>query len=276
MFLEAFAAQLGNPNTWIGLASLTMLLIVLDIDNVVFMTILGTSLNEKNRKRTVRTGLVMGLGMNVLMLLGVGYLKKIEEPLFGVNIAGYQNEFTAEALIMLGGGLFLMFKAVREIHDKLEGPEESATNKQAATVGAVLTQIVFLNMIFSIDSVLTAVGMTPIIWVMIGGMILSFTFIFSFAMPISRFVTKHPTMKMLGLAFLLLIGTLLITEALHVEIPKGYVYFAMVFSLLVEFANITIRKRGKPVKLHEPHFEFELDPQEDDHPSEERLADDPV
>ncbi|MFW5658832.1 MAG: TerC family protein [Bacteroidota bacterium] len=272
MFLEAFTAQLGDANTWIGLVSLTLLLIVLDIDNVVFMTILGANLKENERKKTVRQGLFIGLGMRVLMLLGIGYLKQIEKPLFALDLASYHNDFTVEVLITLAGGVFLMFKSVREIHDKLEGPEVEGDAKSGTNALKVLMQIVFLNVIFSVDSVLTAVGMTELIWVMIGGLVLSFAFIYAFALPISRFVTKHPTMKMLGLAFLLLIGLLLVTEAL----PKGYIYFAMVFALLVEFANIKIRKSGKPVALHEPHFDFEPDPQEDDHPGEGRLADDPL
>lgn len=259
--MELFLINFSDPGTYIGLLSLVAMLIVLDIDNVVFMTILGMKLPKEQQRKSLSYGLFIGLGFRILLLMGIGYLTALEEPLFSINWSFYQNDFTWKAIVTLVGGIFLIAKSTTEIHDKLEGPDpdKNAKNQAVVKFWNVVGQISFLNLIFSIDSVITAVGMTNSLYLMIIGMAISMGVIFIFAHPISRFVQKHPTMKMLGLAFLLLIGVLLVTEGLHVEIPKGYVYFAMGFALAVEFLNISVRKKGRPVQLHIAHYEEDED-----------------
>jgi predicted tellurium resistance membrane protein TerC len=275
---EDILAQLGRADTYIALASIVAMLIVLDIDNVVFMTIVSTKLKPEEQKRAIRVGLLLGIGIRVVLLLLVGELTKMETPLFSLDLGqSYHNEFTVKVIVTLVGGLFLIVKAVREIHDKLEGPDAtSADGARQAKFWQVIGQVSVLNIIFSVDSVITAVGMTNHLWLMCVASAVSVLVILFFAYPISQYVQRHPTMKMLGLAFLLLIGVLLVTEALHVEIPKGYVYFAMAFALVVEFLNIQVRRKGVPVKLHMYSAE-DLDDARDGHPDlRHRAGNDPL
>jgi predicted tellurium resistance membrane protein TerC len=274
---EDILNQLGQADTYIALASIVAMLIVLDIDNVVFMTIVSTKLKPEEQKRSLTVGLLIGIGIRIVLLVLVGQLTKMEKPLFSVDIFSYHNDITVKILVTLVGGMFLIVKAVREIHDKLEGPEAATEDgAKAASFWQVVGQVSVLNIIFSIDSVITAVGMTNHIWLMCVAIAISVLIILFFAYPISKYVQRHPTMKMLGLAFLLLIGVLLVTEALHVEIPKGYVYFAMSFALLVEFMNIQVRRKGVPVKLH-MHSADELAEARDGHTDmRHRHGDDPL
>lgn len=264
-----------EPGTWVALASLIALLVVLDVDNIVFMAVLAGHLPERKQKQVVQIGLGMALVMRALLLLGLGVLVRAESALFTITVGGFHFDGTPQALLTLGGGLFLLYKAVSEIHDKLEGSDPEAKPKRAA-FGALLGQLAILNLIFSVDSVLTAVSMTNTPGLRYVGLLLSMGLVFVFALPIARAVQRHPTLKMLGLAFLLLLGTLLVTEALHVEVPKGYVYFAMAFALGVEILNINFRKKGPPVRLHGPAFQ----PDRPAEPTERRgvsprLGDDP-
>jgi len=273
--MEEFLQQLSNPSTYWALLSLTAMLVVLDIDNVVFMTLVSGNLPPAGQKKVLRTGLFIGLGIRVVLLIGIGYLKKLEDPLFTLDIGSWHGDFTAEVLVTLGGGLFLIYKATKEIHDKLEGPEPEA-NVKGNSMGEILGQIALLSVIFSVDSVLTASGMTTIIWLMCAGMAITFIITLIFAYPISKYVQRHPTLKMLGLAFLLLIGVTLVTDALHVAIPHGYVYFAMAFSLAVELVNINLRKAGTPVQLNAPQLDDPTDERHGHVDSRHRAGNDPL
>lgn len=237
-----------------SLLSLMVMLIVLDVDNVIFLSILTGSLPPDQHSRAQRLGLLFGAMLRGGMLVGVGYLATLEQGLF----EAFGHEISGKDLLVLAGGLFLMYKSVKEIHQKLEGPDENETAgaKKNVAFGAVMTQVVMLNAVFSVDSVVTAVGMVgnnlPL---MLIGMGLSMTLMYFIQKPLARFVDQHPTTKILALAFLLLIGSFLIIEAIHFEVPKGYIYFAMAFSLLIELMNIRFRKKSRhPVRLHGPHL----------------------
>jgi predicted tellurium resistance membrane protein TerC len=242
--------NLADPNLWIGLLTLTILEIVLGVDNIVFISILTGKLPEAERKRAWNAGLMLALVTRVVMLLGLSLLLVLERPLFGLM----GRDVSGRDLVLLAGGLFLIWKAVKEIHGKLEGDEHGLVAK-AATFGAVVSQLAVLNLVFSIDSVLTAIGMTKIVAVMVAAVVLSTVAMLAFARQVGDFVEKHPTVKMLGLAFLILIGFNLVAEGTHVHIPKGYTYFAMAFAIGVEMLNLRVRAKSAPVRLHEPHQE---------------------
>ena len=239
---------LTNPEVWSGLAALTLLEIVLGVDNVIFISILASKLPAGQQDRARRTGLIAAGGMRVLLLLGVGWVISLKKELFG--FAGVA--FSGKSLILLAGGVFLIYKATKEIHSRLEGEEEHADAKVAPTFGAVIGQVLLLDMVFSIDSVITAVGMTPYVGVMIAAVVVSIGGMLFASKSIYTFVNRHPTVKMLALSFLLLIGVTLVAEGLGQKIPKGYVYAAIAFSVLVEMLNIRSRKQPtSPVELHE-------------------------
>ena len=236
----------------IALLTLSALEIVLGIDNIVFISILAGKLPADQQARARSIGLGVALVTRVILLLSISWVIGLTEPLFnvfGLNISGRD-------LILLIGGLFLLAKSTHEIHERLEGHEGSdAPKKAAASFAGVITQIALLDMVFSLDSVITAVGMAQALWVMITAVILAVVIMLFAAGSISEFVNRHPTVKMLALSFLLLIGFTLIIEALHYHIPKGYIYFAMGFSVFVEVLNLRARARQeKPVKLHEPYY----------------------
>ncbi len=234
---------LTNPDTWIALVTLTILEIVLGIDNIVFISILTGKLPEEDQPRARTVGLGLAMGMRILLLLSIGWVIGLTEPLFDV----FEVEITGRSIILLLGGLFLIGKATFEIHEKLEGEEaHEATGKAVATFGAVITQIVILDAVFSLDSVITAVGLADEIAVMIAAVVIAIGVMLLSAGAISEFVNRHPTVKMLALSFLLLIGFTLVAEGFEVEIPKGYVYFAMGFSVFVEALNLRIRAKRRP------------------------------
>jgi predicted tellurium resistance membrane protein TerC len=241
----------------VAFVSLSVMLIILDIDNVIFMSILTTNLSESDRKKVKRLGLFIGLGIKTVLFLGVGYLTTLNK--YHLDVPFVEHHLNIQNIITLAGGLFLMYKCTKEIHEKLEGDapgEETA----AANVSSALYNIAVINAVFSLDSVITAVGMVKAgpyaMPIMLGSMLVSMVLMFIFQGTISHFVYKHPTLKVLALAFLLLIGLLLVVEGVHVEqleIPKGYIYFAMAFSLFVEVLNINIsRKKKAPVQLRGP------------------------
>lgn len=242
--------NLSDPNLWIGLFTLTILEIVLGVDNIVFISILTGKLPAEQRKKAWNVGLMLAMCTRVVMLLGLAALLVLERPLF--NVMG--RNISGRDLVLLVGGLFLIWKAVKEIHGKLEG-EEHGPEAKVVTFGAVVAQLAILNVIFSIDSVLTAIGMTKIVAVMIAAVILSTVAMLAFARAVGEFVEKHPTVKMLGLAFLILIGVNLVAEGTHFEIPKGYTYFSMAFAVGVEMLNLKMRQISKPVKLHESQMD---------------------
>ena len=227
-----------DPQIWIGLLTLTALEIVLGIDNIVFISILSGRLPADSQRKARLWGLALAMIMRVLLLLSLSWIMGLTKPL--LSIANF--DVSGRALILIGGGLFLIAKSTREIHHKLEG-DESVAAKAAASFSAVLVQIVLLDIVFSLDSVITAVGMVDEIGVMIAAVMIAVAAMMIFAGRISRFIERYPTLKMLALSFLLLIGVNLIGEGLGFHIPKGYTYFAMAFSVLVEMLNLKIRKR---------------------------------
>lgn len=240
-----------SSEIWIALISLTLLEIVLGVDNIVFISILSESLPKKQRPFARRLGLGLAMGMRIVLLFCISWVLRLEKTtLFAI----LGNQFTGKDLIMLGGGLFLLAKATYEIHEKLEAPAEGGPydKKKAATFAGVIFQIVLLDSVFSIDSVITAVGMTEYLGVMIAAVLISISIMMVSIGPISRFVKDHPTVKILALSFLLLIGMTLVAEGLDQHIPKGYIYFAMGFSMFVEMINLQLRGREKPVEFKQP------------------------
>ena len=241
---------LSNPDIWIGLLTLTSLEIILGVDNVIFISILSDRLPEKQRKRARTLGLGLAMFMRIGLLLSINWVTGLTEPLF--HIAGHG--FSGRDLILLGGGLFLIAKATLEIHANLEGEEhvQSAGGKAVSFTG-VIVQILILDIVFSLDSVITAVGMAEEVGVMIAAVVIAVIVMMISAGPISDFVQKHPTVKMLALSFLVMIGFSLVVEGWGLHIPKGYIYAAMSFSVLVEVLNLqAAKRRGKktePVQL---------------------------
>jgi predicted tellurium resistance membrane protein TerC len=237
---------LANPQAWIALVTLTVLEVVLGIDNVIFISILAGKLPQHQQDRARMIGLSLAMLSRIALLFSLVWIIRLTAPLFGL----FGKEFSGRDLILLAGGLFLMAKAVREIHDKLEGEEEHRSTRRAASLAGVLVQIMILDIIFSLDSVITAVGMVDELPVMIAAIVIAIGIMLVSSAAISTFVNKHPTVKMLALSFLLLIGFSLVAEALGHHIPKGYIYFTLTFSVFVEMINLRVRG-GHPVTLHQ-------------------------
>lgn len=249
---------LSDPNVWIAFATLTVLELVLGIDNVIFISILSGKLPPEQRAKARYIGLALAFVMRVILLFSLSWVIGLVEPLFTV----WGQTISGKDLVLLIGGLFLIAKSTHEIHGSLEGPEAHEVKETYAGFTAVIVQIVALDIVFSLDSVITAVGMISDqygpkgIWIMIAAVVISIIAMMAFAGPIGEFVHRHPTVKMLALAFLLLIGVMLVAEGFHQKIPKGYIYFAMAFSVLVEVLNMRLRKTSKnPVDLREPYHD---------------------
>ncbi|MBK6647050.1 MAG: TerC family protein [Anaerolineales bacterium] len=248
---------LSDPESWVALLTLIALELVLGVDNVIFISILSGKLPQQDQQRARTTGIALAVITRILLLLSLSWIISLEEPFFFLPwLGGETIGISGRDLILIAGGLFLLWKSTHEIHDKLEGKEGHASAKVSATFTSVIVQIMLLDIVFSLDSVITAVGMVDHILIMIIAVIVAaFVMIFT-AKPIGDFVEKHPTIKILALSFLLLIGFTLIVEGLHQHIPKGYVYFAMGFSVFVEMINIRVRDRQvKPVNLRDPYKE---------------------
>lgn len=240
---------LTDPTIWIALITLIALELILGVDNVIFISVLSGKLPVEQQSKARRTGLALAVISRILLLMSLSWIVGLTEPLF--TVAGF--EITGRDLILLIGGLFLVAKATAEIHEKLEGEEGHASAKIKATFTSVIIQILLLDVVFSLDSVITAVGMTDELWVMVVAVIVAAVVMIISADPIGDFVERHPTVKMLALSFLLLIGFTLIVEGLHQHIPKGYIYFAMGFSVFVEMLNLRLRSARKPIKLHQQY-----------------------
>lgn len=242
---------LTNPEIWIGLATLTALEIVLGIDNLVFISILTGKLPGQQQMRAWRVGLSLAVFLRIALLLSIAWVIGLTAPLFTV----FGQQVSGRDLILMVGGLFLLAKSTREIHDKLEGTEGHASSRVAPSFASVIIQILLLDVVFSLDSVITAVGMVREVGVMIAAVMIAVVIMILSAETISSFVNRHPTVKMLALSFLLLIGATLIIEGLHQHIPKGYIYFAMGFSVFVEMLNLRLRtpKEALPVRLRAPY-----------------------
>jgi predicted tellurium resistance membrane protein TerC len=247
-----------NPEIWIGLFTLTVLEIVLGIDNIVFISILAGKLPHAQQAKARQTGLALALITRILLLCSLAWMVRLTSPLIRIPTLGLLHEpypVSGRDLILFCGGLFLLWKSTREIHDKLEGEDGVVTSRVTPKFVNVVIQILLLDIVFSLDSVITAVGMARQLGVMIAAVILALIFMLIFAGRISDFIHRHPTLKMLALSFLLLIGCALVAEGFHKEIPKGYIYFAMAFSVGVEGLNIRMRARqqGRPLELHQPY-----------------------
>ena len=251
-----------NPDAWIALLTLTFLEIILGIDNIIFISIVTGKLPEEKRKKATQIGLFLAMFMRIALLFGITLLIAMKEPFFSVNWTWFSADFTGQAMILFLGGLFLFYKSTKEIHEKVDhkGEEEKDLKTTAAkSFGNVIFQILLIDLIFSVDSILTAVGMTNgvpgALYIMVTAVIISVGVMMLFAVPVGNFVNVNPSIQILGLAFLILIGFMLITESMHLSnaalvgehvgaVPKGYLYFAIAFSLAVEFLNMKMRKKN--------------------------------
>jgi predicted tellurium resistance membrane protein TerC len=243
--MDAFLTSQGI----LALVTLTSLEIVLGVDNVIFISILSGKLPLSQQKRARQIGLLAAMAMRVLLLFSIAWIIRLTAPIFTV----LEQEISGRDLILLGGGLFLLAKATLEIHDKLEGDEGQASARVAPSFAAVIGQIMALDLVFSLDSVITAVGMADELSIMVAAVVIAVLVMLVSAEAISAFVHRHPTVKVLALSFLLLIGFSLVGEGLDLHIPKGYIYFSMGFSVFVEAINLRVRGAGPPVRLREPY-----------------------
>ena len=261
---------LSNPNAWIALLTLTFLEIILGIDNIVFLSIVSGKLDAKDQPKARRIGLILAMAFRIVLLFGISWVLSLQETLFSIDWSFFSAHITGQSLIIFSGGLFLLYKSVSEIHHKMEGQADGSGGKASATLTNAIIQIAVLNLVFSFDSILTAVGMVSMkspaqggfgpegaIEIMIGSVVISIIIMMIFAGPVSKFVNEHPTIQILGLSFLILIGVMLLAEGSHLahfrfgrdgevtSIPKGYLYFSIFFSLFVEFLNIRLRRKSK-------------------------------
>jgi predicted tellurium resistance membrane protein TerC len=246
--------QLANPEIWIALATLTALELVLGIDNIIFISILAGKLPPGQRDKARRLGITLAAVTRLALLMVIAWIVGLTAPLF----SALGQDFSWRDLILIGGGLFLIGKATHEIHQKLEGATEEVTvGTVTGTFGGVIAQIMVLDIVFSLDSIITAVGMVDERWLMATAIIISIGFMLLFSKPIGEFVERHPTVKVLALSFLIMIGLVLVADGFGQHIPKGYIYAAMAFSVFVEMINLWVRRRSQrkvaPVKLHEEY-----------------------
>ncbi|HLO72560.1 MAG TPA: TerC family protein [Flavobacterium sp.] len=266
---------LFTSDALIALLTLTFLEIILGIDNIVFLSIVSGKLKAEDQPKARRIGLLLAMAFRIVLLFGITWVLSLQDILFHLDFGFFSAGVTGQSLIIFGGGLFLLYKSVTEIHHKLEGEEESEKGKASNTLAAAITQIALLNLVFSFDSILTAVGLISMkdpsqggfgyegaLIIMILSIIISIVIMMIFAGPVSKFVNEHPTIQILGLSFLILIGVMLLAEGSHLahfrffgetevhSIPKGYLYFSIFFSLFVEFLNLRMKKSKNPVKLH--------------------------
>ncbi len=264
----------SNPNAWVALLTLTFLEIILGIDNIVFLSIVSGKLEPKDQPKARRIGLLLAMAFRIVLLFGITWVLSLQDVILHLDWGFFEASITGQSLIIFGGGLFLLYKSVSEIHHKMEGEEEGGAGKAASSLTKAIVQIALLNIVFSFDSILTAIGMISMkspaeggfgaagaIEIMILAVVISIVIMMIFAGPVSKFVNEHPTIQILGLSFLILIGVMLLAEGSHLAhfkfgsdveigvIPKGYLYFAIFFSLFVEFLNIKMRKTKNPVQL---------------------------
>ena len=266
---------LFTPNALMALLTLTFLEIILGIDNIVFLSIVSGKLREEDQPKARRVGLLLAMVFRIILLFGITWVMGLKEVLFHFDWGFFEAGITGQSIIIFGGGIFLLYKSVTEIHHKMEGEEDGVGGKASNSLSAAILQIALLNIVFSFDSILTAIGMvsnaepeqggfghTGALVIMILAVVISIAIMMIFAGPVSKFVNNHPTIQILGLSFLILIGVMLIAEGSHLAhfkfgsdveigaIPKGYLYFSIFFSLFVEFLNLRMKKNRKPVKLH--------------------------
>ena len=265
---------LFTPNALLALLTLTFLEIILGIDNIVFLSIVSGKLKEEDQPKARRVGLLLAMAFRIILLFGITWVLSLQDTILAIDWGFFEANITGQSLIIFGGGLFLLYKSVSEIHHKMEGDEDSTSGKASNSLSAAILQIALLNIVFSFDSILTAIGMVNMkepaeggfgyegaLIIMILAVVISILIMMVFAGPVSKFVNEHPTIQILGLSFLILIGVMLIAEGSHLAhfkfgndvevgtIPKGYLYFSIFFSLFVEFLNLRMKKSKKPVKL---------------------------
>ena len=265
---------LSNSSAWIALLTLTFLEIILGIDNIVFLSIVSGKLRSEDQPKARKIGLLLAMAFRIILLFGITWVLGLQKSIFDLELGFFSAHITGQSIIIFAGGLFLLYKSVSEIHHKMEGEEESDSTKASNTLTAAIVQIAVLNLVFSFDSILTAVGlisMKPVpeggfgyngaLSIMIMAIIISIAIMMIFAGPVSKFVNEHPTIQILGLSFLILIGVMLIAEGSHLAhfrfgndtevgtIPKGYLYFSIFFSLFVEFLNLRMKRKRNPVQL---------------------------
>jgi predicted tellurium resistance membrane protein TerC len=240
---------LTDPQAWIALVTLSVLEIVLGIDNIIFISIQAGKLPVHQQEKARLIGLGLAMFIRIALLFSLSMLMGLTTPFF----TALGNEISGRDLILISGGVFLLWKSTMEIHEKLEGEEVTSSTRIVTSFGSVIVQILLLDIVFSLDSIITAIGMANQLAIMIAAVVIAVGFMMLFSGKISTFVENHPTIKMLALSFLLLIGVSLIGDGLDMHIPKGYIYFAMAFSVMVEMLNLKLR-RGTPVKLHQPHM----------------------
>lgn len=274
---------LSNPNAWIALLTLTFLEIILGIDNIVFLSIVSGKLEPADQPKARKIGLLLAMAFRIVLLFGITWVLSLQNVLAHIDWGFFSAGITGQSIIVFIGGLFLLYKSVSEIHHKMEGEEEGANAKAGKSLVNAIIQIALLNLVFSFDSILTAVGLVNVnqpiseggfgyegaIEIMISAIIISMAIMMVFAGPVSKFVNQHPTIQILGLSFLILIGVMLVAEGSHLAhfrfgndtevgtIPKGYLYFSIFFSLFVEFLNLKMKKSRNPVKLHNNTIEDE-------------------
>jgi len=267
--MEFILPNLASPDVWMALVTLTFLEIVLGIDNIIFISIAANKLPEHQQKKATNIGLILAMALRIVLLFGISVLIAMSEPWIEFHTTFAEAAFSGQSLILIAGGIFLLYKSTTEIHHKLEGvpahQQAGGGGKKFESLKSVILQITVINIVFSFDSILTAVGMTNgvhgALVIMIFAVVVSVLIMMMFAVPVGRFVNNHPTIQMLGLAFLILIGFMLVAEGAHLghlkiagsevgAVPKGYLYFAIAFSLLVEFLNLRLRKKIEPVQLH--------------------------
>ncbi|MBT8218222.1 MAG: TerC family protein [Bacteroidia bacterium] len=252
-----------SGEVWMSLLTLTFLEIVLGVDNIIFITIAANKLGKEDQTKARNIGLILAMAFRVILLFGISYLISMQKAVLNFDNDFITAGFTGQSIILIAGGIFLLYKATSEIHHKLEGDsqDDEVKLRGKASLGNIITQIALINIVFSFDSILTAVGLTSSVAIMIIAVVVSILIMMLFAGPVGNFVNDHPTIQMLGLSFLILIGFMLVAEGAHLghaqilgsevgAIPKGYLYFAIAFSLLVEFLNLRLRKKGKKVVLH--------------------------
>ncbi|NIO41144.1 MAG: TerC family protein [Burkholderiales bacterium] len=239
-----------SPEIWVAFLTLTALEIVLGIDNIIFISILADKLPKRQRREARMIGLGLAMVMRIVLLFSLAWMMRLTTPLFTV----LKQDISGRDLILIAGGLFLIAKSTLEIHDKLEGEEGRSAARAAASFAGVLVQIALLDIVFSLDSVITAIGMVDQVGVMVAAIVIATLFMMVFAGAVSAFVDRHPTVKMLALSFLVLVGVVLVGDGFDMHVPKGYIYFAMAFSVLVEMLNLRIRRPGvAPLKLRRPY-----------------------
>jgi predicted tellurium resistance membrane protein TerC len=247
--MDIFHVDFTSAEVWISLVTLTLLEVVLGIDNVVFISIVAGKLPPESRDKARKLGLSLALITRILLLLGISWIAGLTKPFFEI----FNHPVSGRDLILLLGGLFLMGKSTHEIHQKLEGEEGGSSRRITPSFTSIIIQILLLDIVFSLDSVITAIGMANEVLIMILAVVIALFFMLAFSGYISAFVERHPTFKMLALSFLILIGVALVAESFHQKIPKGYIYFSMAFSAMVEVLNMKLRKKTPPVHLHEAY-----------------------